>query len=128
MATLAIGSDGVVWPPSWVRGIDEVIAEVLYRLRAPRGTIPGDSTAGLPYRSWWATPPTAGQVEAAIRSQAEAVAGVIQSTVTASVSGESVAASVTLTIEVDGTTVQRTLSTEVYAGIPAAWYLRVGGY
>lgn len=128
MATLAVGADGVVWPPSWVRGIDEVVAELLYRLRSPRGDIAGDASAGLPYRQWWTTPPTADDIVVAVRSQAEAVAEVVQSTVTASMSGESASVALTVGILINGAVVERTLSTEVYAGIPGAWYLRTGGY
>ena len=127
MSTLRVGADGVAWPPVWVDGIDAAISELTYRLRSVLGDVPGDATVGLPYYAWASSRPTVGEVAAAVRAQAEATAGVVRSLVTASVGATSISVSLEVVIAADGQTVTRTLSTEVYAGLPPAWYLRVGG-
>ena len=128
MTTLKVTGDGVQWPPVWVSGVDEVVSELFARLRAFLGEVPGDRTAGLPYRSWWQQQPTDSARVAAIRAQAEAVRNVTGSTVSIGTAGTTKSVNLTVTITIDGETTTRTLSTDVYDGVPGAWYLRVGGW
>ena len=126
MSMLRVGAQGVAWPPVWADGIDATISELTYRLRSVLGDVPGDATVGLPYYAWAASRPTAGEVVAAVRAQAEATTGVIRSLVTTSIGATSISVALEVVIAADGQTVTRTLATEVYAGLPSAWYLRAG--
>ena len=123
MSTLRVGADGVAWPPVWADGIDATISELTYRLRSVLGDVPGDETVGLPYFS----NPTPIAFAAAVRAQAEATTGVTKSIVSFRATSTSLAVTLTVEIAAAGQTVTRTLSTEVYAGLPSAWYLRAGG-
>lgn len=123
MSTIRIGEDGVQWPARWVDGVDGVVDEVVYRLRSPLRSVPGDQTAGLPYLLWAESRPTPGEVTAAIRAQAESVAGVARADVEVSQTTEQIRASVTLRIALDGVEAVRSVSTRVYPGIPVAWYV-----
>jgi len=127
MTTLHGTQSGVTWPPYWVDEAEEVATLLIYRLSSELGSVPGDVTVGLPYRAWSQSSPTVGEVVAAVRAQAEAVAGVVSSSVVASFGTDSLAVALEVDIQTSQGLVTRSVSTQVYSGTPSAWYLQAGG-